>query len=142
MADTMSPSQTRRELEGWYTTKQELPDSYKLMLLSSLIERGHPEDAAHRAVYKGEWGGLGVAQDEVRALTCRHCGTRPYRTPEGRLMVGCGGWCLESSFGKIAEESKEQALQERVRQSRRRSSQDDDESPLLAAFGEVKGLWE
>ena len=141
MDTTRTPRQQQRELDGWYTTKQELPGDYKLMLLSSLMERGHPAVAARAAVYDGAWGGLGVAEDERRQLTCRHCGTKPYRTAEGRLMVGCGGWCLESSFGKIAEETRESALEERLRQARMRPTRDSDESPLLSAFGEVDGRW-
>lgn len=142
MADTMTPRQQQRELDGWYTTKQELPGDYKLMLLSSLMERGHPAEAARKAVYEGAWGGLSVAGDERRQLTCPHCRKAPYRTAEGRLMIGCGGWCLAASFGQIVEETRESALQDKMREVRRRSTQDGEESPLLAAFGEVKGLWE
>lgn len=127
-------------MSGWYSVQCEIPEDRKLMLLSSLIERGCNAVVAREAVYEGRWGAVPALADEIKALTCTACGKRPYRAA-GRLHLGCGGHCLSSSFAALKEEAHEAALKERLRATRKQSTQDENESPLLGMFGEVEGKW-
>ena len=128
-------------MSGWYALQCEIPDDRKLMLFSSLLDRGCNAVVARAAVYDGRWDAVPALADEIKALTCTACGSKPYRA-QGRLHLGCGGYCLNASFAALKEEAHETALKERLRAARKQSTQDEHESPLLGMFGEVEGKWE
>ncbi|MFN7341535.1 MAG: hypothetical protein ACK5VI_10710 [Opitutia bacterium] len=115
-----------------------LPEVGKLALLDAFLTQGLPAEASHAAIWKNDWTTLPIDAQSMKELTCNGCGKKPFRSPQGRIILGCAGACLQKEFVDM----KEQSLASRMAESQRQANRVVNDNPLLAFMGRVEERWQ
>lgn len=116
-----------------------LPEVGKLALLDQFLKQGLPPEESRAAIWDNNWANLPLDAVSIRELTCKGCGKPPFRSPEGRILLGCPGSCLQKDFVEMKEQSVAARMDRVQKEAARQASFDD--NPLLSFMGDVGGSW-
>jgi hypothetical protein len=100
--------------------------------MDKLLIGGYEREAIEGFLKRGE--PLPLSAAEIKDLTCKSCGAKPYRAAGGRLMVGCPGTCTQRMFADLRDD----AVQERARKAAHAAASGVEVTPMAPR---QRGLW-
>lgn len=100
-----------------------------------LLQGGYERPAVERFLTEGV--PLPLMDAELQDLKCKSCGKLPYRTPEGRIMLGCNGNCGQRMFADLRDD----AVQARAQRVAAAAGNVSEKSVGFSDKPRQRGLW-